>query len=255
MLAKRIIPCLDVKDGKVVKGTQFKNHIIMGEILELAARYQDDGADEIVFYDITASSDGRRVSKTWILEVARTLSIPFCVAGGIKSIQDAAEVLYSGADKISINSPAIENPELIDELAHRFGRQCIVVGVDSLQVDHGYQVYSHTGRESTTRNTELSTMDWLKQVQARGAGEVVLNCMNRDGTGSGYDIEQLKLAREVLQIPLVASGGARRAEDFEEVFKEAQVDAALGARAFHNRSLQIGELKRNLSHRKVQVRL
>ncbi len=255
MLAKRIIACLDVKDGKVVKGIRFKNHEPVGEIKDLAIRYQEEGADELVFYDITASADGRRVSKIWVKTIARFLNIPFCVAGGIRSVDDAAEVLLSGADKISINSPAIKNPRLITELSNRFGQQCIVVGIDSMQVGSDYEVCCYTGYESTTQRTRKKTMEWLKEVQSLGAGEIVLNCMDRDGTGSGYDLKQLKLARETVSIPLVASGGARTIEDFEKVFQESRVDAALGAGAFHNRKLVISELKLALAQRRIEIRL
>jgi cyclase len=255
MLTKRIIACLDVKDGVVVKGTKFKNHEVVGEILELAARYQDQGADELVFYDITASADGRRVPKRWVEDVARRLSIPFCVAGGIRSAEDAREILFSGADKISINSPALERPEFINELSERFGSQCVVVGVDSRRQGEDYEVYCYTGRESSTRTAGRRTMDWLREAQERGAGEIVLNCMDRDGTGEGYDLMQLARARECLGIPLVASGGARTVEDFEYVFKETSVDAALGAGAFHYGLLNIADLKFTLSGRGIEMRL
>ena len=255
MLAKRIIACLDVKDGQVVKGIRFKNHEVVGEIVDLAMRYRDEGADELVFYDITASADGLRVGRDWVAKVARVLNIPFCVAGGIKCIEDAAELLTSGADKISINSPALQNPALITTLVEKFGQQCVVVGVDSIQVGDRYEVRSHTGRESTTQKTNWNTMDWLKEVQARGAGEVVLNCMDRDGTGAGYDLVQLKLARGSISIPLVASGGARTIDDFESVFKEGKVDAALGAGAFHSRQIEISNLKKVLKRRGIEIRV
>lgn len=254
MLTKRIIACLDVLDGKVVKGTRFKNHEVMGEILDLAIRYRDEGVDELVFYDISASADGRRVSADWVTRVARILNIPFCVAGGIRSEEDAAEILFSGADKVSINSPALADPHLISRLARRFGQQCVVVGVDSIRVGDSYQVCSHTGRESTTQNTRRWTMEWIEEAQERGAGEIVLNCMDRDGTGSGYDLLQLSLARKKLSIPLVASGGAKTAEDFEQVFRIAKVDAALGARAFHNQTLSISVLKKKLSETGIEMR-
>ncbi len=255
MLTKRIIACLDVKEGVVVKGVKFRNHEVVGQILELAKRYRDQGVDELVFYDITASSDGRRVSKKWVEDIARTLNIPFCVAGGIKTANDARELLFSGADKISINSPAIERPDLINELSEEFGQQCIVVGVDSQRKGDHYEVFAYTGSEAATKNSGLDTMEWLKEIQKRGAGEVVLNCMDRDGTASGYDLAQLKRARAVLQIPLVASGGARTAEDFEKVFSEARVDAALGASAFHSGQLAIQDLKQELLKRNVEVRV
>ena len=255
MLTKRLIACLDVLDGKVVKGTQFKKHEVMGEILDLALRYRDDGIDELVFYDISASADGRRVSAQWVNQVAKILNIPFCVAGGIKTEKDAAEILYAGADKVSVNTPALENPELINRLADQFGRQCVVIGVDSFWDGEAYRVCSYTGRESTTQNTGRKSLQWLAEVQDRGAGEVVLNCMDRDGTGSGYDLSQLRAAREVLTIPLVASGGAKLAQDFEDVFLKTGVDAALAARAFHNRSLQAQTLKEELSQKGIRVRL
>ena len=256
MLAKRIVPCLDVKDGVVVKGVKFRNHVVLGEILELAERYRNEGADELVFYDITASVEGRSVSRDWVRNTAQFLDIPFCVAGGIRSVKDAGEVLNAGADKISINSPALERPELISELAEAFGSQAVVVGVDSNreQVDHTYVVYQYTGSEAHIRSSQRSTMEWLREVQERGAGEVVLSCMGKDGAGDGYDIQQLCLAREQLTIPLIASGGAGEAGHFEEVFKRARVDAALAAGVFHRGELPITELKTYLRNHGVEVR-
>jgi len=255
MLAKRIIACLDVKDGKVVKGIRFKNHEIVGDILDLACRYRDEGADELVFYDITASSDGRRVPKHWVSQIAHSLNIPFCVAGGIRSIENAAELLQAGADKISINSPAIETPELINELSRRFGQQCIVVGVDSIQNGQNYEVCCYTGREATMLRTGKETMNWLKEIQKRGAGEIVLNCIDRDGTGVGYDLQQLSLARKFVSLPLVASGGAKTPGDFEHVFSIAKVDAALAAGALHRGTLTIPTLKKELMNSGIQVRI
>jgi len=256
MLAKRIVPCLDVKDGVVVKGVKFKNHVVLGDILDLAKRYRDEGADEPVFYDITASVEGRSVSKDWVSKTARVLDIPFCVAGGIRSVKDAGEILNAGADKISINSPAIERPELITELAKAFGSQAVVVGVDSnrQKQNNDYVVYQYTGSEEHMRTSRHFTMQWLHEVQERGAGEVVLNCMGRDGVGTGYDVEQLKLARQKLSIPLVASGGAGKSEHFETVFNEAKVDAALAAGVFHRGELPIMQLKHFLRERGVEVR-
>jgi cyclase len=255
MLTKRIVACLDVKDGKVVKGTQFRGHEVVGEILDLSRRYRDEGVDELVFYDIEASADGRRVSRKWVEDVARVIDVPFCVAGGIRTLQDAREVLNSGADKISINSPALENPALISELARVFGNQCVVVGVDSKRQDGDYFVYCYTGSETKTRLAGRKTMDWIVEAQRLGAGEIVLNCMNQDGTGVGYDIEQLKQARALLSIPLVASGGARNADHFENVFKHAGVDAALAAGAFHRGELKIPSLKKELALRGIEIRL
>ena len=245
MLARRIIPCLDVRDGVVVKGVKFRNHVVLGEILELAARYAAAGADELVFYDITASVQGRSVSCDWVRDTARQLDIPFCVAGGIRSVADAGAVLNAGADKISINSPAIERPELIDELASAFGSQAVVVGVDSDRKTHDgrYVVYQYTGSEEHMRLSRHDTMTWLTEVQERGAGEVVLNCMSSDGVGKGYDTEQLKQARALLHIPLVASGGAGACADFVDVFAGAGVEAALAAGVLHRGEVSIADIK------------
>lgn len=257
MLAKRIIPCLDVRDGQVVKGVQFRNHEIIGDIVPLAKRYAEEGADELVFYDITASSDGRVVDKSWVARVAEVIDIPFCVAGGIKSPEDAARILQFGADKISINSPALANPELITELADRFGVQCIVVGVDSYFDNHTgkYQVYQFTGDESRTQVTKWETCDWVREVQQRGAGEIVLNMMNQDGVRQGYDIEQLNRVREVCHVPLIASGGAGEMVHFADAFQKAGVDGALAASVFHKQIINISELKRYLKQAGIEVRI
>ncbi len=246
MLARRIIPCLDVRDGRVVKGVQFRNHVDMGDIIELASRYRDEGADELVFYDITASSDGRTVSADWVTRVARVIDIPFCVAGGIRSLDDARRLLHSGADKVSLNSPALENPDLLGRLAAEFGSQCVVVGIDSRQEGGHYFVKQYTGDPAKTRATRWRTVDWAREAQRLGAGEIVLNCMNRDGECNGYDLTQLKLVRAVLTIPLVASGGAGAPEHFRDVFREAGVDAALAASVFHKGIISIPKLKEQL---------
>ncbi|MBT6566891.1 MAG: imidazole glycerol phosphate synthase subunit HisF, partial [Candidatus Puniceispirillum sp.] len=177
MLTKRIIACLDVKDGRVVKGVQFRNHRDMGDILELSQRYADEGVDELVFYDITASADGRVVDKSWVNAVARRINIPFCVAGGIRSVEDAKALLNDGADKISVNSPALERPEFISDLAAAFGTQCVVVGIDSRREDDSFQVYQYTGDVEKTIKSKRNTIDWAKQAVLLGAGEIVLNCM------------------------------------------------------------------------------
>ena len=257
MLAKRIIPCLDVRDGQVVKGVQFRNHEIIGDIVPLAARYAEEGADELVFYDITASSDGRVVDKSWVAKVAEVIDIPFCVAGGIKSIDDAKRILEFGADKISINSPALTNPHLISELADKFGVQCIVVGIDSY-FDHlteTYQVHQFTGDESRTQITRWQTQDWVKEVQTRGAGEIVLNMMNQDGVRQGYDLRQLQAIREICHVPLIASGGAGEMQHFADAFKQANVDGALAASVFHKQIIQISVLKEFLNQQDVEIRL
>ncbi len=255
MLSKRIIPCLDVRDGKVVKGVKFKNHVILGNIVELAQKYRDEGADELVFYDITASSENRSVSLQWVEETAKVIDIPFCVAGGIRSVDSARRILYSGADKVSINSPAIEDPDLINRLAFEFGKQCVVIGIDSIFQDGDYWIWKYTGSEATARSAGIRTIDWIKEVQSRGAGEIVLNCMDADGTKAGYDIAQLKAARSICQVPLVASGGAGTAKDFIAAFENARVDAGLAAGIFHRGEITIPELKHQLQEHGVSVRM
>ncbi len=256
MLAKRIIPCLDVRAGQVVKGVQFKNHQIVGEIVPLAARYAAEGADELVFYDITASVDGRTVDKSWVSRVAEQLDIPFCVAGGIKSVADAAQILADGADKISINSPALADPDLINRLNDRFGRQCVVVGIDSWYdpVQQQYRLKQYTGSEASTIEAGWLTVDWVAEVQRRGAGEIVLNTMNQDGVRGGYDIPQLKQIRQVCRVPLIASGGAGTCAHFAQVFNEAQVDGALAASVFHQQLIAIPTLKHYLQQHSVEIR-
>lgn len=256
MLGKRVIACLDVRDGRVVKGVQFRNHKDMGDILDLARRYRDEGVDELVFYDITASSDGRVVDRGWINKIARIIDIPFCVAGGIRSVQDARAILNDGADKVSVNSPALERPDFITELAEAFGVQCVVVGIDSRSEDDGsYAVYQYTGDETKTIRSKRDTLAWAKQAQALGAGEIVLNCMNQDGVRRGYDIAQLRLLREALTIPLIASGGAGAPEHFADVFKQAHVDGALAASVFHSGQIPIPELKNYLRTSGIAVRI
>ena len=235
MLAKRIIPCLDVRNGQVVKGVQFRGHEIIGDIVPLAKRYAEEGADELVFYDITASSDGRVVDKSWI---------------------SRAKILSFGADKISINSPALSDPTLITRLADRFGVQCVVVGIDTWhdEATGKYWVNQFTGDEKRTRKTEWETLRWVEEVQKRGAGEIVLNMMNQDGVRKGYDIEQLKLVRGVCRVPLIASGGAGTMEHFLDAFRLAQVDGALAASVFHKKIIDIGDLKRYLADNGIEVR-
>lgn len=256
MLARRIIPCLDVRDGKVVKGVQFRNHEIIGDIVPLAQKYAEAGADELVFYDITASSDGRVVDKSWVSRIAEVIDIPFCVAGGIKSEEDAKEILMMGADKISINSPALRDPTLISRLADHFGQQCVVVGIDSFfdKESGKYQVYQFTGDETRTQKTTWTTFEWIQEVVKLGAGEIVLNCMNQDGVRQGYDIEQLKQARDVCSVPLIASGGAGAIEHFSEVYQQADVDGALAASVFHKGIIPIDELKVYLKAQNIEVR-
>jgi cyclase len=255
MLAKRIIPCLDVKNGVVVKGVQFVEHKVVGNILEFAKKYRDDGADEIVFYDITASSDMRSVSLNWISEVAKIIDIPFCVAGGIRDITTAKAVLNAGADKISINSPALEKPIFIKQLAETFGAQCVVIGIDSYTENDDHYVYQYTGDAQKTLKTGRSTLDWAEEVQNLGAGEIVLNCINQDGMRNGYDVPQLQKIRQKLHIPLIASGGAGKPEHFAEVFQQAKVDGALAASVFHSGQISINQLKKFLRQKNIEVRL
>lgn len=255
MLAKRIIPCLDVKNGVVVKGVQFGNHKIVGDIIELATYYSEEGADELVFYDITASSDQRTVDRSWIRKIAQKINIPFCVAGGIRNLHDAEIILNSGADKISINSPALENPNLINQFSKTFGKQCVVVGVDSLKIHNTYKVLQYTGDNNKTINTERSTLEWIHEVQERGAGEIVVNCMNQDGMRQGYDIQQLKSIRQKLNVPLIASGGAGKKVDFLDVFQHANVDGALAASVFHTKTIDINDLKQFLKTNYIEIRI
>lgn len=255
MLKRRIVPCLDVRGGRVVKGVRFRDHVDMGDIVELAARYRDQGADELVFYDIGASPDGRAVETAWVERVACTLDIPFCVAGGIRSVGDARAVLHAGADKVSVNTPALERPALVSELADAFGVQCVVAGIDSIRdADGEWRVRSHAGDPGAMRAPGRRTLDWVEQVQALGAGEVVLNCMGSDGVRGGYDIAQLQAVRAVCGVPLVASGGAGNAGHFAQVFAEADVDAALAASVFHTGAVGIPALKASLLAQGIAVR-
>ncbi|BDU22376.1 imidazole glycerol phosphate synthase subunit HisF [Dyella sp. GSA-30] len=256
MLSRRIIPCLDVRDGKVVKGVRFRDHVVMGDIVDLALRYRDEGADELVFYDITASPQARSVDRSWVERVAQVIDIPFCVAGGIRNVEQAREVLYAGADKISVNSPALERPELIGELAAAFGVQCVVVGIDSLRdADGEWRVRQYTGDPDKTQALPRRTLDWMEEAQQRGAGEIVLNCMGSDGVREGYDLEQLAAARSLCHVPLIASGGAGEPGHFLDVFESADVDGALAASVFHSGSISIPALKQFLRERSVDVRL
>ena len=238
----------------VVKGVQFRNHRVVGDILALAERYCEEGADELVFYDITASPDDRTVDRSWVSNVAQVLDIPFCVAGGIKSLADAEDVLNKGADKISINSPALANPDLIEELAVRFGSQCVVIGIDSRHEDDDWFVYQYTGDPDKTTAAQRRTLDWVREVQDRGAGEIVLNCMNQDGVRQGYDCAQLAAVRGVSDVPLIASGGAGTDAHFLQVFEDAGVDGALAASVFHSGELPIPVLKRFLADAGVAIR-
>ena len=260
MLTKRIIACLDVRDGRVVKGVQFRNHRDMGDILELSQRYADEGVDELVFYDITASSDGRVVDKSWVNKVARRINIPFCVAGGIRIVDDAKAILNDGADKISVNSPALENPEFITTLAHAFGTQCVVVGIDSRcetddEGNNKYVVYQYTGDETKTISSKRDTVGWAREAAGRGAGEIVLNCMNNDGVKRGYDLQQLALVRSAVSVPVIASGGAGDYAHFADLFEHTGIDGGLAASVFHSGQIPVPKLKQYLKDRNVEVRI
>ena len=254
MLRKRLIPCLDVRDGQVVKGVKFADHVVMGDIVELAQRYRDAGADELVFYDIKASTVGDIVARVWIERVSAVIDIPFCVAGGIRDLTSARAVLAAGADKISINSAALARPGLITELASSVGVQSVVVGVDSRFDGDDWYVFQFTGSAATMRNTGRRTLDWVREAEARGAGEIVLNCMDHDGVRTGYDLQQLMAVRAVIQIPLIASGGAGEPQHFVDAFKLADVDGALAAGAFHSGSLTIAGVKEYLRSSGIEVR-
>lgn len=254
MLARRIIPCLDVRDGKVVKGVRFRDHEVVGDIVDLARLYAEQGADELVFYDISASPEGREVEPAWVSRVAQVIDIPFCVAGGIRSVAAARARLFAGADKISINTPALENPNLINELASEFGSQCVVVGMDSRKIGGIWRLHQYTGDPDRTLASERDTLSWIEEVVARGAGEIVLNCMDQDGVRQGYDIEQLMAAREVCPVPLISSGGAGAMAHFEDVFKKANVDGALAASVFHKGVISIPDLKTYLRESGIEVR-
>ena len=255
MLTRRIIPCLDVRDGKVVKGVRFRDLVVVGDIVDLALRYRDEGADELVFYDITASPEGRSVDRDWVERVARAIDVPFCVAGGIRDVESARRILHAGADKISVNSPALERPELVNELAAAFGVQCVVVGIDSLlEADGEWRVRQYSGDPDKMRALPRRTLDWVVEVQQRGAGEIVLNCMDTDGVRSGYDLVHPHAVRALCAVPLVASGGAGTLEHFRAAFVELDVDGALAASVFHSGAIRIPELKTFLAANGVEIR-
>jgi cyclase len=252
--ARRIIPCLDVKDGRVVKGVQFRDHRDAGGIAEQATRYRDEGADELVFYDIGASGEERTLDVEWVREVARLIDIPFTVAGGLRTRAQAAACLNAGADKLSINSPALERPELIGELARDFGSQCVVLGVDSYAREGEYYVHQYTGSADRSRDTGLRTLDWVREACELGAGEVVLNCMRRDGVRNGYDLDHVAAVVDRVTVPVIASGGAGAREHFRDAFIEAGASGALAATVFHDRIIAIPKLKEYLAKCGIEMR-
>ena len=252
MLAKRIIPCLDVKDGTTVKGVNFENLRYAGDPVMLAKKYSDEGADELVFLDITATNEGRKTTVEMVKKVAEQVFIPFTVGGGIKSVEDMKILLNAGADKIAINSAAVKNPALIKEAASYFGSQCVVVAIDAKRCDDDFYVFINAGK----LNTKILLKDWVKQVQELGAGEILLTSMDADGTQNGFDVEMTKLAAEYSSIPVIASGGAGpNSEHFTEIFKDGFADAALAASIFHFNTLSIPTLKQKLHKDNIEVRL
>ena len=251
MLAKRIIPCLDVDKGRVVKGVKFQNLRDAGDPVEVAKSYEEQSADELVFLDITASAEERKIMIEVVQRVAETVFIPFTVGGGVSSLEDIRTLLSAGADKVSINTAAVKNPQLIYESAKRFGSQCIVVAIDAKRSEKGWEVYIHGGRTPTG----LDAVEWAKRVESLGAGEILLTSMDADGTKKGYDIELCRAVASAVSIPVIASGGAGTMEHFYEVFTQTNVDAALAASLFHFKEVSIPELKAYLKNRGVHVRL
>ena len=250
MLKKRIIPCLDIKDGKTVKGIQFEDLRIAGDPVELAKKYVKDGADELVFLDITATLEGRKTLIELVEKLSLEINIPFTIGGGISSVQDVEALLKAGADKVSINSAAVRRPELIREIAQQFGNQCVVVAIDTKNIDGEDYVFINGGKIKT----ELKTLDWVKTVADLGAGEILLTSMDFDGTKNGFDIRMLQNVSAVCQLPIIASGGAGKMDDFTEVFTETKVTGALAASIFHFNEIKISDLKENLKQNKISIR-
>lgn len=250
MLKKRIIPCLDIKDGTTVKGINFEGLRNAGNPVELAKKYENEGADELVFLDITATIEERKTFVELVKEIAKELSIPFTVGGGISSVEDVRKLLEAGADKISINSSAVKNPKLISDLAKEFGSQCIVVAIDTKLVDDSDRVFVKGGREIT----DLRTLDWAIKVEELGAGEILLTSMDGDGTKNGFDLRITKLISENVNIPVIASGGAGKTEDFETVFNQTKATGALAASIFHFGEIRIDALKNELKNKNINVR-
>ncbi|AZA89292.1 Imidazole glycerol phosphate synthase subunit HisF [Chryseobacterium nakagawai] len=250
MLKKRIIPCLDIKDGDTVKGINFEDLKNAGDPVELAKKYELEGADELVFLDITATIENRKTFVELVRKIAQELSIPFTVGGGIASVEDVSKLLEAGADKISINSSAVKNPKLISELAHEFGSQCVVVAIDTKKVGSTDVVHIKGGREAT----ELDTVEWARRVEALGAGEILLTSMDGDGTKNGFDLNITKQVSERVAIPVIASGGAGAVDDFVKVFNETKATGALAASIFHFNEIGIQDLKQQLKTQKIQVR-
>lgn len=250
MVYKRIIPCLDVRNGRVVKGVNFEGLQDMADPVEMARYYNESGADELVFYDITASFEGRRLFTDVLRAVASEIFIPLTVGGGINTLEDFDRVLKCGADKVSVNSGAIRNPSLISDAAKRYGSQCVVLSMDVKRVDGSFRVFAKGGRE----DTGIDALEWARQGEQLGAGEIVLNSIDTDGVRGGFDLEMLRAIGEIVSVPLIASGGAGKVEDFAELFKYDRIDAGLAAGIFHTKKVDIGELKRYLRDCGVWVR-
>jgi cyclase len=240
MLAKRVIPCLDVKDGRVVKGVHFVNLIDAGDPVEQAKFCDAEGADELVFLDITASSDARPILLNMVQRVAESIHLPFTVGGGVRTVEDMRDILRAGADKISVNTAALQNPSLIEQGAQVFGSQCVVVAIDALWNGEHWEVYTHGGRNAAGRNL----LEWAAEAQGRGAGELLVTSMDKDGTRSGFDVPMLKALAEVVNIPIIASGGAGAIQHFVDAVQEGKADAVLAASLFHFRELRIADIKK-----------
>jgi cyclase len=252
MLAKRIIPCLDIKDGRTVKGTNFVNLRDAGDPVELAAAYAKQGADELVFLDITATVERRKTLAELVKRIAHTINIPFTVGGGIKTVEDVSVLLQSGADKISINTAAYHNPQIISDIAHAAGSQCVVLAIDTRQEEDGeWYVYLNGGRTKT----ETKCFDWAKKAVGLGAGEILLTSMNHDGTKAGFALDITRLISENLPVPVIASGGGGAMQHFADVFEKAHADAALAASVFHFKEIEIPELKQFLKEKDIEVRI
>lgn len=251
MLTKRIIPCLDIKDGRTVKGINFVNLRDAGDPVALAAAYTRQGADELVFLDITATVEARDTMAELARNVAREINIPFTIGGGIRRIQDVSRLLQAGADKISVNSAAVRRPELVDELALEFGNQCVVVAIDANLVEGAWRVFTHGGRKPTP----INAIAWAKEVESRGAGEILLTSMTSDGTQAGFSLDITAAMSEAVSIPIIASGGAGTMEHFAQAFETGKADAALAASVFHFSTIPIPKLKQFLAQRSIPVRL
>lgn len=250
MIAKRIIPCLDVKDGLTVKGVQFENLVVAGDAVALGKRYAEEGADELCFLDITATNEKRKTLTALVRQVAREINIPFTVGGGIQSVADISALLDAGADKITINTAAIQQPYLVEEAARLFGSQCIVVAIDAKLTDQGWQVFTHGGKKITDKYL----FDWAAEIVDRGAGEILFTSMSQDGTKAGFAVEAIAQLTSRLSVPVVASGGAGTSEHFKTVFEQGNADAALAASIFHFQEITISELKQYLRQQKIAIR-